>query len=349
MKKIKIGKKEIKQNGSAYVIAEIGHNHQGNLETALKMLRIAAECGVDAVKLQKRDNKALFTKALYDKPYDNENSYGATYGEHREFLEFGMKEYQQLKKYADELGLDFFATAFDFPSVDFLEELGVPAYKIASGDITNIPLLTYIAKTGKPMIVSTGASTLEEVKMAYEAITKYNDQLCFMHCVAGYPADYPDLHLNNIITLKEEFPDVVIGYSGHDNGILAAIVAHMLGATVIEKHFTLNRAWKGTDHKFSLEPEGLRKQIRDLQRIPVSLGGKTKKIHDFEKEARKKMGKSIYIKHDMKKGEVLKKNDLVLKSPGGEGLEPYYLDKIIGKKIKKDLIAESPIRLEYIE
>ena len=324
MKEIIFGQSRISQNGPCYIIAEIGHNHQGRLETALKMIQVAVSCGVDAVKFQKRDNRTLFTKSLYNKPYDNENSFGATYGEHREFLEFGRDEYLELKKSAEQNRVEFIATAFDFKSADFLEDLGVTSYKIASGDINNSELLKYIAKFGKPMFMSTGAATLADVRVGYEAARVYNDRICLLHCTAGYPTDYPDLNLRAVTTLKNEFPDAIIGYSGHDNGILAAVIAYMLGATVIEKHFTLNHSWKGTDHKFSLEPEGLRKQVRDLKRVDSALGTGEKTIMDFEMDAKIKMGKGIYSFRKLKAGVRIGRQDICLKSPAN-GVPPIFL------------------------
>lgn len=335
-------------NDHCYVIAEIGHNHQGDLKTAVKMVETAANCGVDAVKLQKRDNRALYTKAYYERAYDNPNSYGKTYGEHREFLEFGEGEYKELMACAEDRGVDFLATAFDFESVEFLEKLGVKGYKIASGDVTNTPLLECIAKLGKPMIVSTGAAELEELKMAYQVIKSYNRNITMLHCVAGYPVDYPELNLNFISTMKELFPEATIGYSGHDNGILAGVIAYMLGARVVEKHFTLNRALKGTDHKFSLEPEGMRKQVRDLRRIPESLGSSDKVIKDFEKPARQKMGKGIYVSRDLAKGHILRAEDLVLKSPGTD-LPPYMMDRLIGKSLVNNMNEETSVTLEDVK
>ena len=348
MNTIKFGKSIISTKGPCYVIAEIGHNHQGDLETALKMIQVAAASGVQAVKFQKRDNKTLYTKAFYNKPYDNENSYGATYGEHREFLEFSRDAYIELKKCAEEHGLEFIATAFDFKSVDFLEDIGVTCFKTASGDITNTPLLVYIAKLGKPMFVSTGAATMDEVRLAYETILAHNDKLCLMHCTAGYPTEYHDLNLKAIEIMKREFPKAIIGYSGHDNGILAAVIAYMLGAKVLEKHFTLNRAWKGTDHKFSLEPEGLRKQVRDIRRVDISLGDGKKDIKDFEKDARLKMGKGIYTSRPLSAGSTITFDDICFKTPAN-GTPPYLIDKIIGKKLKVDLSEEVTISFDQVE
>jgi len=348
MKSFKFGKHIISEDGPCFIIAEIGHNHQGQLGIAKNMIKTAAECGANAVKFQKRDNKNLYTKAMYNKPYDNENSFGLTYGEHREFLEFNFDQYQELKKCAGENGAEFLCTPFDFNSVDFLEKLGIDAYKTASGDLTNLPLLEYIAKLGKPMFVSTGCSTLEEIGLAYETILKYNDKLCLLHNVASYPAEYEDLNLQLIQALEKEFPKAVIGFSSHDNGILAPVIAYLFGARVIEKHFTINHAWKGTDHKFSLEPIGLRKQIRDLRRVDISLGDGVKKILPCELDARIKMGKSLYTKTFMSAGHVLSLEDIVLKSPGG-GLPPYYLDKVVGKKLKVDLPEESMLNFDHFE
>ncbi len=348
MKTINFGRSVISDSGPCYVIAEIGHNHQGNLETALKMVKVAASCGVQAVKFQKRDNRSLYTKAFYNKPYDNENSYGTTYGEHREFLEFGKDEYMELKKCAEENGIEFMATAFDFKSVEFLEGIGIGSYKVASGDVTNTPLLEYIARLGKPMLVSTGAANLEEIKIAYETILKYNNKLCLLHCIAGYPAEYHDLNLRVIETLKREFPEAVTGYSGHDNGIVAPVIAYMLGAVVVEKHFTLNHAWKGTDHKFSLEPEGMRKMVRDLRRVDISLGTGRRIIYDFEMDARKKMGKGVYASRPLSTGTVLSWDDICLKTPAN-GVPPFAAKDMVGRRLKVDLEDEAPLSFEYLE
>lgn len=345
MKSIRLGNCTISEKGPCYVIAEIGHNHQGNLDTALKMIKVASDCGVNAVKFQKRDNQSLYTKAFYSKSYDHENSFGSTYGEHREYLEFGRDEFIELKRLAEEEAIEFMATAFDFKSVDFLEELGVTSFKIASGDVINTPLLAYASKLGKPMFVSTGAASLEEVRRAYETVLQHNDKLILMHCTAGYPTEYEDLNLRIIQEYKKEFPEAIIGYSGHDNGILAPVIAYMLGAVVVEKHFTLNHSWKGTDHKFSLEPIGLRKQVRDLRRVDISLGDGNKVFREFEKDARMKMGKGIYAIRALPAGTIITQEDLCIKSPAN-GSPPYLIDEIIGKRLNVDKGEEDPISLE---
>jgi N-acetylneuraminate synthase/sialic acid synthase len=342
-----IGDRIISDDSDAYVIAEIGHNHQGSLKTAKELFRAAAECGVAAGKLQKRDNRSPYTREMYDKPYDNENSFGATYGEHREALEFGRTEYEELQTEAARLGIAFFSTAFDIRSADFLAQLNTPAYKIASGDLKNIPLLKHVARIGKPMIVSTGGGTMEDVQRAYDTIMPINPRLCLLQCTCGYPAEYAELDLRVIITYREMFPDVVIGYSGHDNGIAMPLAAYMLGARVIEKHFTLNRAMKGTDHRFSLEPVGMKKMIRDLQRTRMALGDGRKKVYASEAGPVLKMGKKLVAARDLPAGHVITAADIAIKSPG-DGLAPYYFDEIVGMVLRSGLRADQSISLEVL-
>ena len=338
----------ISDDSDCYVIAEVGHNHQGSLEGCKELFRQAKDCGANAVKLQKRNNRELYTSELYNRPYDNRNSYGASYGEHREALEFGLEEYTELKAYCEEIDIPFFATAFDFSSADFPEDLGVPAYKIASGDLKNTPLLEHVAQFGKPMIVSTGASVLEDVKRAYDTIMPINPQLCLMQCTAGYPAEFEELDLGVVAAYKDLFPEVVIGYSGHDNSISMPLVAYCLGARMVEKHFTLNRAMKGTDHAFSLEPTGLRKMVRDLKRARLAIGAGEKQCYPSEASAGIKMGKKITAARDLEAGHVLTRDDLVLKSPG-DGLCPYELPHVIGKVLMSAIPYETPISWELLE
>lgn len=336
----------ISEDTPCFVIAEIGHNHQGNLETAKKMISSAAECGVHAVKLQKRSNKELYTQAMYNKPYENENSYGSTYGAHREALEFGEKEYQELKAHADEKGLIFFATPFDFRSVDFLEKLNVKCYKVASALITDIPLIEHIASKGKPIFVSTGGTTLEDSDRAYEAIKKYNVPLCFMQCTATYPqTDYTETNLNVLTTYRERYPDVVLGYSNHVSGIMLPVAAYMLGARAVETHFTLNRAWKGTDHSYSLEPVGLRKLCRDLSRIYLAKGSMEKKAYPSEKNAILKMGKSVVAKIPIAKGTVIEPEHITFKSPAS-GLLPYQVYDVLGRCAETDIAVDALLDLK---
>ena len=344
MRELTINGVTINDAGACYVIAEIGHNHQGDLEKCKQLFRSAHEAGAHAVKLQKRDNRSLYTREMYDKPYDNENSFGATYGAHREALEFGRTEYAELRRYAREIGITFFATAFDIPSANFLAELEMPAYKVASGDLKNLPLLRHVARFGKPVIISTGGAGLDDVERAYQALRPLNPQIAILQCTAGYPARFEELDLRVIATYRDRFPDVAVGLSAHDNGIAMATAAYVLGSRIVEKHFTLNRAAKGTDHPFSLEPVGLRKLVRDLERVRVALGDGTKRIHASEEAPILKMSKKLVAARDLPTGHVLSAADVALKSPG-DGLPPHMLDVVIGRTLLRPLKADDTIQL----
>ncbi len=348
MRKLVIRDTTIDDQSECYVIAEIGHNHQGSVEKAKQLFRSAAECGADAVKLQKRFNRSLYTRDAYEKPYENENSFGKTYGEHREFLEFGLDEYRELKAYAEEeLGVAMFATAFDFESADFLSELDMPAYKIASGDLKNIPLLKHVAQFQKPMVLSTGGGTIEDVIRAYDAVSPINTQLCLLQCTAGYPAKFEELNLRVIASFRERFPNTVVGLSSHDNGIAMALAAYLLGGRVVEKHFTINHTWKGTDHAFSLEPEGFRKMVRDLRRARLALGDGVKRVYDSEVAPMVKMGKKLVAARDLPAGHALRREDIAIKSPGG-GLQPYELDKVVGRVLLCDLPEDGELSFDVL-
>jgi sialic acid synthase len=336
----------IARDGPAYVIAEIGNNHQGDVEKAKALIHAAKECGVDAVKFQKRDNRVLFTRAYYDAPYDNEQSYGATYGEHREFLELPKSDWFELSRYAREEGVAFVSAAFDEPSADLMTDLDVDAFKFASGDLLNVPFLRYVAEKGKPMFLSTGGGTIEDIDRAVDAILARNEQLAVLHCTAAYPAEVEDLNLSVITTLRERYPDLVIGLSDHHNGIAMAPVAFMLGARVFEKHFTLNHAWKGTDHAYSLMPDGMRRFVRDLHRVPVALGDGVKRKLPSEERPLEKMGKKLVAARDLPTGHVLAPGDLVAKSPADEGLPPYELDGLLGRPLVRALAADEAVAAE---
>lgn len=346
-RKLTIDGFEITDDSDCYVIAEIGHNHQGSLEKAKQLFKAAAECGVNAVKLQKRDNKSLFTREAYNKPYDNENSFGPTYGLHREALEFGKEEYLELKRYAQELGVVMFATAFDIPSADFLAELDMPAYKIASGDLKNTPLLKHVASLGKPIILSTGGGTMEDVQRAYDAIMPINSQLAILQCTSSYPAEYEDLNLRVIETFRQRFPEIIIGLSDHENGIAMATAAYVLGARIVEQHFTINHTWKGTDQVFSLEPIGMRKLVRDLRRVRLALGDGQKRVLPSEVGPITKMGKKLVAARNLPAGHLLRLEDVAIKSPGG-GLPPYELENVVGKTLKHPLSEDDDILFENL-
>lgn len=350
MRELTIAGKTISDDSDAFIIAEVGNNHGGCVETCKQLFKAAKDCGADAVKLQKRDNKTLYTKAMYNKPYDNDNSYGATYGEHREYLEFGMEEYKELKAYAEELDIIFFATAFDIPSADFLRELDMPAYKIASGCLTDIPLIKHIATFGKPMIISTGGGSWEDVERTCLALYRQQvrsdiiaSSFALLHCVATYPNQPEDMNLRIIETMRREHHDTVIGLSDHYNGTVMAEAGYVMGARIIEKHFTLNHTWKGTDHPLSLEPQGMETLVHNIRRLRLAMGDGEKRCLDEEKKAIEKMGKSIYPVRTIKEGERITLDMLCVKSPGG-GWPPYELEKFDGMLVEKELSTDEPLK-----
>ena len=338
----------IADDAPCYTITEIGNNHQGEVEVCKKMFLAAKQCGASSVKLQKRDNKTLFTREMYDSAYVSENAFGDTYGTHREAVEFGRDEYVELKRYAKEIGITFFSTAFDFKSADFLAELDMPAYKLASGDLINTPLLKHVAKIGKPMFVSTGGGTMDDIRRAYDTIMPINSQLCIMQCTAGYPPKWEELNLKVIETLRREFDDIVVGFSSHDSGIAMAVVGYVLGARVIEKHFTLNRAMKGTDHAFSLEVPGFQKLVRDLERARISMGDGQKRRYESETKPLFKMAKKLVAASDLPAGTTIKPAHIAIKSPN-DGVPPYTFDTFIGKTLKVALKADDNLRPEDVE
>jgi N-acetylneuraminate synthase/sialic acid synthase len=344
-KTIKIEDFAISSDSDCYVIAEIGNNHQGDIATAKELVDAAKLAGANAVKTQRRDNRYLYTKNYYERSYDNEVSFGKTYGAHRESLELSDADFSALQQYCKEVGVTFFSTAFDYHSADFLAELDVPAYKIASGDLKSIPLIVHIAKFGKPLFVSTGGGTLEDVRRMYDAVMPINSHLCILQCTAAYPCPPEMLNLRIIETFMKEFPEATIGLSDHFNGILSAPLAYMLGARVVEKHFTLNHAMKGTDHAFSLEPSGMRKMIRDLKRTRLALGSADKVPDESENAPLIKMGKKLVASTSLPQGHVLTQEDVTFKSPG-DGLPPYELGNVLGKSLRAPLSEDENISFE---
>ena len=313
----------------AFVIAEIGHNHEGDPAQAIVLIFSAYECGCHAAKFQKRDNKTLYTKAEYEKPYDNENSFGKTYGEHREALELPIEKHKFLKQYADSLGITYFATPFDLISLRALVDIGVKIIKVASADLYSIPFLRAIGETGLPVILSTGGATMKDIKTALKAIGHSN--VAILHCVATYPTKAEECNTLCIQTLRKEFPDNVIGLSDHYPGILSALVARLCGAGIIEKHF--RDAWwpRGTDAQYSLDTHKMKDLIDSLSAMDKMPGDGIKARHLFEDEALRKMGKGIYTMRRIEKGETISEENVSLKSPA-DGIPASRWDDVIGKK-----------------
>jgi N-acetylneuraminate synthase/sialic acid synthase len=344
---VRIGEREVGDGRPVFVIAEIGLNHNGDPELAAQLVRTAAAAGVDAVKFQKRDTKALITQELYDSPYTAWYSYGTTYGEHREALELSVEDLAKLQQLSESLNVVFFASAWDLPSVEVCEELGVPVYKVASADVTNIPLLERLAETGKPLIMSTGMSTEDEIATAVDVIRRHHDQLVLLHCVSTYPSEFDEINLATIPWLRTRF-DCPVGYSGHERGIAVSSAAVAIGSCVVERHFTLDRAMKGPDHAASLEPPGLMKLVRDIRAIEKARGAVRTGPVEREIAVRAKLGKSLVAARDLPAGHALSAADLVAKSPG-TGVAPNAVHSLVGRVLNRDLAADELVKLEDLQ
>lgn len=287
---------------NSFVIAEIGQNHQGDIDLAKKYISEFANAGAHAVKFQTRNNKLLFSEESYNKDYNSDNAFAKKYGQHREHLELDRSNYPELLKECKKFGIKFMSTPFDEDSLNFLVKVGVEIIKIASFDLGNLPLIDKIAKTKIPVVISIGGGNIDQIKSSVDTILNHHDDLSILHCVSEYPCPYDRLGLENIKVLISAYPKTLIGLSDHFNGILSASVAYLKGARVFEKHVTFNRSWMGTDHKFSLEPIGFKKMVRDLRRIPKMFSVKSDGTLGNE-PVFIKLGKSLIAATDIKKGD----------------------------------------------
>jgi len=331
------------RNENCYIIAEAGLNHNGSIEIAKKLIDVAVESGCDAVKFQKRHVDGLATKEILDSKDDRFPDFGTTYREIREHLEFNFNEFQELKLYSERKKIDFICTAFDIESVDFLEKLGLEAYKIASHGMTNLNLLRYLSKLNKPVIISTGMATMEEVDRAIKILIGGNVKVYLMHCVSSYPTPYEECNLKMIEILSKKFK-IPVGYSGHEIGYLPSLVAVSKGALLVERHHTLDKNMVGFDHKLSLEPKELKEMVDGIRDIKKISGDGTKFVSDKEMITRHKYHVSMISSRSLKKGEILTSDMICYKNPG-TGIPPKdetkYLGKIIKYNIEEDVLLDS--------
>lgn len=348
MSEIIINNKKIGGNNPVYIIAEIGINHQGDISIAKELILQAKDSGADCVKFQKRTISRILTREGLNMPYLNSNSFGDTYGEHKKALELSEDDYKSLFDFSQEHSIDFAASGWDEESINFLDDLGVPFFKMASADITNFPLLEYTAQKGKPMIISTGMSDMEIVEKAVQLISGINSQIGILQCTSTYPTSFNQIHLNVINTFNEKFPNCIIGYSGHELGIAVPIASVSLGARIIERHFTLDRTMKGGDHAASLEPQGFKKMVRDIRNIEQAMGGHEKEIQESEIPIFKKLSKSIVSAIDISKGESITLDKITTKGPG-TGISPMRIDALVGKVAKIDIPSDTVILEENID
>ncbi len=351
---IKIWNRVIGPKKAAFVIAEIGNNHNGDMELAKATVIAAARAGADAVKFQKRDISKVFTKAMRDAPNTPETSprtaiFGKTYGEYRDKLELSKDQLIELKGLAHSLNMAFFATPFDLNSVEILTQVGMDAFKISSFDVNTEGLLECVAKQGLPVILSTGMSEAEERDEAVRSILRYNSDLIVLHCVSIYPTPYKELNLGAITTLQKRYP-LNIGYSGHEvGGFIPSVAAVALGAVAVERHFTLDKSLPGPDHTtVSLDPIEFAEMVRWIRIIEAAVWDDKIYVHDAELQTRKKHSKSIVALENIPKGTVIDASMLTAKSPGS-GIKPTLIHTVVGKVAKVDIATDALIAYEMLE
>ncbi|TXE12994.1 shikimate dehydrogenase [Seonamhaeicola algicola] len=330
-----------------YIIGEIGQNHNGSVDIAKLLVDVVSRPihdklfnqelkTMDAVKLTKRDLSQELSASQMNRPYNTPNSFGKTYGEHREFLELNDEQHFELYKYAKSKGLDFVETLCAVGCMSLLKLFTPDKLKVASRDLTNLPLLSALAETKIPIIISTGMAGKRELDLALDTISKYHSNISILHCVSEYPTKYENVNLNTISYLQKHYAEYTIGYSDHTIGIATPLAAVAMGAKIIEKHITLDRQMKGTDQAGSLAIDGIYRMMRDIRNLELSFGKEEIFIEDSVKAAREKLERSIATNRNLKKGHIIKDEDIHLLSPG-DGFKWAQKDLVLGKELVTDL------------
>lgn len=353
MMKIKIGKEIITQTSRPYFIADIAANHDGSLERAYKLIELAKEAGADVAKFQNFKAKTIVSKKGFETmkgQISHQSNWKKTVYEVYKDASIDTTWTELLKKKCDEVGIEYMTSPYDFESVDSVEEY-VNAYKIGSGDITWIEILKYIARKNKPILLATGASTLEDVKRAMEALK--NNKIILMQCNTNYTGEKENFNYINLNVLKkyrELYPEIILGLSDHTRGYATVLGAIALGANVIEKHFTDDNNRIGPDHKFAMNPQNWREMVEASMELYNALGDGEKRIEENEKQTVIVQRRGLYLKKDIKKGEKIRREDLIALRPmKKDGIEPYQMEKIFDKKVKKDLYEDNYLKWEDIE
>lgn len=341
-----------------YVIGEIGQNHNGSVDLAKLLVEIVARPvrdelfgkdlkGMDAVKLTKRDLNYELTNSAMNAPYNSPNSFGDTYGSHRAHLELSDEEHFEVYKHAKSFGLDFVETLCAPTCLSMLKLFTPDKLKVASRDLTNLPLLDAMGETGIPIIISTGMADEREVDDALNTLSRHHNDISVLHCVSEYPTQYEHLNLASITYMKQRYPQYAIGYSDHTIGISVPIAAVAMGAEVIEKHITIDRKMKGTDQAGSLGIDGIQRMMRDIRNLESGMGKEGIYTAPSTASARKKLERSIATKSDLKAGHTIAEEDLILLSPG-DGFKWRDRDQVVGKTLKEDIPAHELIYPQHI-
>ncbi len=339
---------EVKEYGQPYVIAEIGANHNGDIELAKKMIDIAKECGADCVKFQSWTKDSIFSRKVYNDNYflrdDYRNRTDYTLESIVDAYAIDKAQHKELKDYCDKVDIEFASTPFSKAEVDMLvDELNVPFIKVASMDLNNVPFLKYIATKGKPVVMSTGLCSLADVSVAVDTLRENGcNDIYLLHCVSIYPPADEQVNLNNIDMLRTAF-QLPTGYSDHTLGALAPIMSVTKGVCIIEKHFTLDKNMVGWDHKVSADPEDL-KQICEAAQRGYKMLGSYEKVVNEDQERRDAFQRSIVAARPIKKGEIITEADIDYKRPG-TGISPKYYEFVIGKEAKRDLEFDEIIQM----
>jgi N,N'-diacetyllegionaminate synthase len=347
--KIRIAGRAIGNDEPAFIIAEAGVNHNGQVSLAFELIEAAANAGADAVKFQTFIAEELATAASQKADYQKQSTKDSeSQLEMIRRLELSFADFEKLKNRCDELSITFLSTPFDFQSVDFLTTLGVPAFKISSGDLTNHPLLDLVGRKDRPVILSTGMSDLEEVREAVEVVKSTgNDQVALMQCVTNYPANAADVNLRAMSTMSKAF-EVPVGYSDHTLGIEVALAATALGACMIEKHFTIDRQLAGPDHRASLEPKELQAMVAGIRKVEAALGDGIKAPAKTETANALVARRSIVANRDIPAGSTLSRDAITFKRPG-TGLPPKMLQQVVGHTARVDVKAGELLRLDMFD
>lgn len=327
-----------------FIIAEAGVNHNGSLETAKRLVDAAAQAGADCVKFQtyitEEDTSVFAAQADYQK--QNTGDGGQSQYEMLKKLELGYEQFRELKRYCGKKGILFLSSPFELRSVEFLEELDIPFWKIASSEITNYPFLKKIAQTGKPIVMSTGMCTLQEIRQAMDVLLSCGDRkIVLLQCNTEYPTPMQDVNLRAMQGLQREF-GCPVGYSDHTQGIEIAVAAAALGAVIIEKHFTLDKHMVGPDHIASLDPKELEAMVRAIRNVETALGSPAKEISESERKNRTAARKSIVAARDIRRGEILTEENIAAKRPGG-GISPMRWEELLGQRAVRDFIRDEMI------
>ena len=334
-----------------YIIAEIGANHNGDMDLAKQIIDCAKNCGADCVKFQSWDTKSIVSKEEYERNQKYNDSPKKHFGSLKDMVDkyyLRKEQHHELKNYCDKIGIDFASSPFSNQEVDLLIDLDVPFIKVASMDINNLPFLEYIAKKSKPVVLSTGMADLAEIENAVKTIEKTgNNKIIILHCISIYPPKYEDINLNNILMLKETF-GYPVGFSDHSLGTAIPLASVALGSCLIEKHFTLDKDLPGWDHAISSDPEELEELVKESKNIFTALGSKRRIVNKDEFEKRKKFRRSLLAAKDLSKGTMLTEKHLLSKRPG-TGIAPNEIQYVIGKKLKKNYEADELLRWEDLE